>query len=345
MKERMNISFTINEAYVKYLATAMISILQNADADDGFCFYIINSGLSVDSKRKIEALRMVKDFDIEYITLLPEDFPPIPDNSNAHVSAETNFRLRIASLKPELDRVLCLDCDLVAVSSLRKLYDIDLNGNYAACAVDAPNFGGCNDVFMKQTGLVQYFNTGVCLIDLAAWRENSVEKKIFDSLRKFAPILRFPDQDLLNLALAGHILELGHQWNVFVGCLNLFYPPEIQKFILENPKIIHWAGWEKPWKYPVSVLADFFWHYARQTPFYEEILFANLQLPAPAAKEKISYTDDYLPLKLRYTKIKLLSKITPGKKRKLYRLKRKELKKELKRIKREYRAQVSQMAA
>ena len=167
--------------------------------------------------------------------------------------------------------------------------------------------------------------------------------------------MRFPDQDLLNIALKDHVLEIDHQWNLFVGCLDLFYPAEVQKFILKNPKIIHWAGREKPWKYPEIALSDYFWKYARQTPFYEEILQKGLFPPqqqvqqvireVPAVREKIGYVDDYLLTKLKYAKYKLLSKILFGKKRVSCRQKRKELKREMKRIKSCYRMQEAEKKA
>lgn len=345
MTDRINVSFTVNDAYAKYLATAITSILENAHEDDDLYFYIITSDLSLESKRKIETLKTIKNFSIEYITLSSDDIPAIPENNNAHVTQETNFRLRIASLKPDLDKILCLDCDLVVVSSLSKLYNIELNDYWAACAIDAPNYGGCNNEFILKADLKQYFNTGVCLINLKAWRKNKVEERIFDCLHKYSSILRYPDQDLLNLALNEHVLELNHQWNVFVGCLDLFYPLDIQKFILQNPRIIHWAGREKPWKYPTVALSDYFWKYARQTPFYEEILFNNLTqkiLPQSIVQEKISYTDDYLLTKLKYAKCKLLSKFTFGTKRSLYRQRKKELKKQLKLIKHKYKEQEKQ---
>ena len=101
--------------------------------------------------------------------------------------------------------------------------------------------------------------------------------------------------------------------------------------------------------------SDYFWKYARQTPFYEEILQKGLFPPqqqvqqvireVPAVREKIGYVDDYLLTKLKYAKYKLLSKILFGKKRVSCRQKRKELKREMKRIKSCYRMQEAEKKA
>lgn len=65
----------------------------------------------------------------------------------------------------------------------------------------------------------------------------------------------------------------------------------------------------------------------------------------PAVREKIGYVDDYLLTKLKYAKYKLLSKILFGKKRVSCRQKRKELKREMKRIKSCYRMQEAEKKA
>ena len=62
MLKSMNISFTVNEAYVKYLTVAMRSILDNAEDGEEFRFYVINSGIGEDSKRKLESLKSIRDF-------------------------------------------------------------------------------------------------------------------------------------------------------------------------------------------------------------------------------------------------------------------------------------------
>lgn len=52
-----------------------------------------------------------------------------------------------------------------------------------------------------------------------------------------------------------------------------------------NPKIIHFAGDRKPWRYPDEEYAEIWWEYARKTPFYEEILkrmtMSGTALPPP----------------------------------------------------------------
>ena len=39
-----------------------------------------------------------------------------------------------------------------------------------------------------------------------------------------------------------------------------------------NPKAVHYAGFEKPWNVPDADLQEHFWVYARHTPHYESLL-------------------------------------------------------------------------
>ena len=39
-----------------------------------------------------------------------------------------------------------------------------------------------------------------------------------------------------------------------------------------NEKIVHYAGFEKPWKLAGCDRGELYWRYARETPFYESLL-------------------------------------------------------------------------
>ena len=52
----------------------------------------------------------------------------------------------------------------------------------------------------------------------------------------------------------------------------------------EQPKIIHYAGFIKPWTDPDCDFASIYWRYARETPFYERLLKKVVQSTAPQPK-------------------------------------------------------------
>ena len=46
-----------------------------------------------------------------------------------------------------------------------------------------------------------------------------------------------------------------------------------------NPKIIHYAGPDKPWNNPLADYAEAFWKYAKDSGYYEAIIYRNTQVP------------------------------------------------------------------
>lgn len=49
-----------------------------------------------------------------------------------------------------------------------------------------------------------------------------------------------------------------------------------------NPQIIHYAGFQKPWTDPDCDFASIYWRYARETPFYERLLKRVVKATAPS---------------------------------------------------------------
>lgn len=318
----IHIGFALNNNYVKYLAAIMASILSNLPAERNIFFHIITGDINAESKRRLNTLQSIHPFEIEYIPALTEKARLIPRNHNAHVSAETNFRLEITSLKPELDKILFLDADLIVNTDISVLWDMDITDYCAACVPDAPNYKGYNESFRLQADLKEYYNTGVCLMNLKQCRQNDITRRMEAALRSHADILRYPDQDLLNIGFKDNVLSLPHFWNIMVMAIDWFYPPEIIRQTVSKPLILHWAGSQKPWKEPHARYADLFWKYSQKTPFFADVLFENLQQPPSLS---ISLFQEYLSFRKtlwRYYTYKLLSKITWGKKRTHYKQQR-----------------------
>ena len=68
------------------------------------------------------------------------------------------------------------------------------------------------------------------------------------------------------------------EWDFQWGCIKGFdiepwgvYAEEYLK-AQNNIKIMHFSGGEKPWEYPEFNGSEYFWKYARQSNFYEELL-------------------------------------------------------------------------
>ncbi|EAL2869667.1 glycosyltransferase family 8 protein, partial [Campylobacter coli] len=199
----------------------------------------------------------------------------MPNSSQAHISNETNYRFLVSSLKPNLDKCIFLDVDLVVVGDIAKLWEIDIDERYMAAVGDqAPLHPSSWTLKLPLPYDYLYVNTGVTLFNLKKWREDNIQDLLFQNSAKYASVLQFPDQDTLNITLYKKIRYLSHIYNAMP--VQTYYNEEQKQEAFSNPQVIHWAGAHKPWKYPDVPYAEMFWYYAHQTPFYEEILFKNI---------------------------------------------------------------------
>ncbi|HEC1763098.1 TPA: glycosyltransferase family 8 protein [Campylobacter jejuni] len=270
-----HIFFTINNAYSGYLATCIVSIIDNLDENYTPYFYIIDNGISEQNKEKIQKLVKYRNFYIEFIQINQKLFKNLPNSSQAHISNETNYRFLASSLKPNLDKCIFLDVDLVVIGDIAKLWEIEINDYYIAAVSDqAPLHPKSWTANLPLPFDYAYINTGVTLFNLKKWRENNIEHFLFENSHKFAKKLQFPDQDTLNITLYQKVKYLSHIYNAMP--VQNYHNKDQEKEAFFNPQIIHWAGYKKPWKYPNVPYAEIFWHYAKKTPFYEEMLFNNI---------------------------------------------------------------------
>ncbi len=125
---------------------------------------------------------------------------------------------------------------------------------------------------------------------------------------------RYNDQDILNKECKGHLHLLDLSWNVVVDCnhrrlpIIMQGPHQVSQAYLEarkHPKLIHYAGFEKPWDAPTSDFAYEFWFYASHCAFYDRLLGMYAPSHDTRGGEKQSFIQRLFP---RGSKRRLLAK-------------------------------------
>ena len=183
---------------------------------------------------------------------LPEVF--INASGPAHMSAFSYARLLAADhWLRDYDRLLYIDSDTRIAGALTPLLELDLGHAMAAMAEDCGRYLGAAggrenwDEYRAATGLpldAPYYNAGVMLLDAARWREEGLGRQAEAMVRARGPALRFMDQDVLNVLLAGRIAELSPRWNFMTHYMGLGLEAAVQ------PRILHYANVLKPWRDP-----------------------------------------------------------------------------------------------
>ena len=267
MTTEIPIFFSTDDTYAPYLDVAISSLIANASKEFHYRIIVLNTGLNNSSIDKIK--RHEQDaFKIDFIDI-SNDLEKIKSKLKNvyHFSIVTYYRLFISSLFPQYDKVIYLDCDLVVLGDISELYHTELGDNI---------LGACPEQFVQNTEEFRayaaqalavdpdkYVNAGVLLMNLTEFRKNKIEEEFIRLISNYEFDLLDPDQAYLNYLCFGKIRVLANGWN-----------KEPMPLVCEGKKnIVHYALYKKPWQYDDVIDGEYFWHYAEQSPFYEEILF------------------------------------------------------------------------
>lgn len=196
------------------------------------------------------AKSLVANSDVDRVHFLIEDaeFPrPLPDFIECHdVSGQEWFpddgpnarkrwtymvlmRTVLCHVLPDVDMVLSLDCDAIAVGDCSAIWDTDMGGCYLA---------GVRERWIGGRPGTQYVNMGVSLHNLAMLRDGKADEIVgVLNSHEFA----WPDQDAMNWLCNGRIKELDGSW---CHCPWTVEPTEPKR-------IIHYAAanhWKPNWR-------------------------------------------------------------------------------------------------
>ena len=266
MNKEIPIFFSTDNNYIPYLDVAISSLIANASENYNYRIIILNTGLDPDNIAKIK-MNERNGFTIEFFDI-SEKVKDIRSRFKNiyHFSIVTYYRLFIASIFPQYDKIVYLDCDLVVLGDISELYNTDLSENILGAV---PDQFVCNTkefrLYAKDAIGVDpdtYFNAGVLLMSLEKFRNNNIENKFINLLTEYDFDLLDPDQAYLNYLCFGKTRILPNGWNKA--------PTDI---ICEgNKNIVHYNLYKKPWQYDDMTDGEYFWLYAKRSPFYNLIL-------------------------------------------------------------------------
>lgn len=266
MIKEIPIFFSTDDRYIPYLDVAVSSLIENASKEYAYRIIVLNTGLEKENIQKVKQNErdgvIIEFVDIsDRVKTLQAHFKDV-----YHFSVVTYYRLFIASLFPQYSKIVYLDCDLVVLGDISRLYHTPMGENVLAAGPEqyVQNTAEFRIYAEKALGVDpdRYVNAGVLLINLDAFREEKVEERFIELITKYDFDLLDPDQAYLNYLCQDKILMLPNGWN-----------KEPMPLPCEGEKnIVHYALYKKPWQYDDVMDGEFFWHYARKSPFYQQIL-------------------------------------------------------------------------
>ncbi|RTK98357.1 MAG: DUF4422 domain-containing protein [Proteobacteria bacterium] len=236
--------------YGIHLGVAISSIVKNSHCPSRLYFYIMDGGIKEEDKIK---LRNITDGRIEFIRMDDTVFANCPLSPDAHFTKHTYYRYLIPILKPYLNRAIYLDCDLVVTKPIEDLWCFDLSDSIVAACEDTWKYPALD--WKYELGLTSdefYFNAGVLLLNLEKMRSLNITEQLFRKTSEMFSKIKYLDQDILNIVLAGQKTLLPLKWNLqqtaFFETGSTRYSIEEIEIARANPAIIHFSGGIKPWQ-------------------------------------------------------------------------------------------------
>lgn len=266
MVKTIPIFFACNDAYVPFLDVAILSIINNSSKENIYEITILKTDVSIENQNKL--LRHDKDnikinfYDVKNMLepvkkILPDMF---------YYSLAAYYRLFIEKAFPQYDKVIYLDCDVVVLTDIAKLYDIELGDNLLGAVFEQNTFRDENfSNYVKDIiGIPPetYFNSGVMVMNLKEFRNFRVQESFLQLLINYNFDCLAPDQEYINLICHGRVKYLPTGWNKHSF-------PEAPEGDLN---ICHYALANKPWHYADTINGEYFWYYAKLSVYYDVIL-------------------------------------------------------------------------
>jgi len=258
----MDIIYASDNKFAMVLTVSIVSLLKtNADTGDLF-IHIIDGGLSEENRKALLALAEEYNSRMEFVrTESLTSYTCVNVSCQNKITHAAYFRLFLPEIMPELTRALYIDCDTLVLEDLHPLWETDMEG----CAIGAvcEPWGRQMLRLIGKEGSASYFNSGVLLLDLAAWRQENVQQRFVNYIRSVNGCISFEDQGVINAALDKELYRLPAKYNVMTVYYDMGYEgactlrhaknpysrDEITK-ALEHPVIVHFTNSfasNRPW--------------------------------------------------------------------------------------------------
>lgn len=294
-KNNIAIASNFNNKYVPIFSVLLQSIIEHSTPDNNYDIVLLIQDITEQSKSQL--LAMINRDNVSLRFYNPGKFM---NGLNMYVANKeyTNdmyVRVLIPHIMSEYEKVLVLDADMVCKTDVANLYNTDLGDCWTGAVKDVVFCGYLNGTVagsleyakntLKLTDPYNYCNTGVILFNCKKIREiYSLEY-----LRNFIDTHQFRiyEQDTLNVLMNDHMMFLDRRWNLYTYTSNFIekcvhYAPFTDKTeyikARKEPWILHYAAHPKPWWVGGGDFAPDFWHYARSSNYYEQII-ADLKGP------------------------------------------------------------------
>ena len=287
INHKIAIAYGLDNQYTYPTIVSITSILENASSHTYYIFYLLvdKKTFKKENKEKFENLeKRYERCEINIIEITDKNFK----NANTkRYPLATYYRLILADLLPDINRIIYLDGDTLIYTDLSEMYNLDMGNNIILGFVDN-SYKKAEEFGIKT---YKYIVAGVLLINLKKIRKENFTAKFFEFMDKNQDKLTQEDQTVINIVLHGRIGFLPPKFGIWnfvnkevvlkhnnYGNNDSGIKAYDEKEILKAwniPSIIHYVR-AKPWKVRTKhtnvQFHEDWWRYAKMTGEYNNIV-------------------------------------------------------------------------
>src|SRR4030095_8518005 len=130
----MNIVAGADDRFAMRMAVTLYSALANMEHGQSVSLYIVDGGISIENRHRLEEVLAVDHVDAHLEWVVPDLLHLTGMKTTQSFSQAAYLRLLIPELLPDVDRAIYLDSDLVVERDLGELSEIEM-GDVPALAV------------------------------------------------------------------------------------------------------------------------------------------------------------------------------------------------------------------
>ncbi|WP_171026392.1 glycosyltransferase family 8 protein [Mesorhizobium comanense] len=269
MTSCLSVALCVDGANVDQAAVTIASVLVHLSSGPPLTFHVFHDAPPSRRSRRLERLRVAPHrVLVRYVENRFRDLALLD-----HVTPAALLRLQLGEFLPDLDRVLYLDADMLAVADVRPLLATDLGGAVAGAVQDLGLHAALaeEEVTGRPDHLLHvrdalgwdpdnctYVNSGMLLLDLAALRRERFGERAGQLVIDHPDRFRWRDQDAINLLLRGRVALLDPRWNTMVWLLERetrrhYVDEGAAALQRRDPWLLHFSGACKPWDHLVDI--------------------------------------------------------------------------------------------
>lgn len=248
--EYMDICFITDSNYVIATMTAIKSIELNSAHSKNFHIHVLVNDITDYEKKCILKL---KKGNIKIDVIDATKYIPVIECDHPYVTKTALLKFYLPEIFSDKDKILYLDCDVIATGDISEFEKVDISEVYAAV---------CEDMHATQKGHAErlchkkYFNSGVMFLNLKKLRSNNIVEKLIE-YKKNEVFDDFMDQNAFNKIFNEEVIYLSPVFNYLTTLENDnesdvadFYKINCSELnlIKKSTIILHIAGGQKPWE-------------------------------------------------------------------------------------------------